>query len=234
MAELFQDTLPPVAKTAPSVMPSSAPQRFDSMLVCLQRFVWTAPGCLRFLCKEAASKSATSRWAQDMLHFLLHRNGVATPQNLLLLALLAEFVEVCSRFVRDQEAGKGSRFHIAKMAANLRDLEAELDDLFEIEKDGAPRLPRAISKSYTHGYVRIITESLSLETSSMLVAAGKVAWYNPGDGKTLQCWVLEELGSILNIKRHFLATLRSEIDHVALALQPFDSKSPGSRICPLV
>ena len=29
-ANLFQDTLPPVAKTAASVMPSSAPQRFDS------------------------------------------------------------------------------------------------------------------------------------------------------------------------------------------------------------
>ena len=45
VALLFQDTLPPVAKTAASVMPSSAPQRFDSMLVCLQRFVWSAPGC---------------------------------------------------------------------------------------------------------------------------------------------------------------------------------------------
>ena len=226
VALLFQDTLPPVAKTAASVMPSSAPQRFDSMLVCLQRFVWNAPGCLRFLCHEAAAKSATSRWADDMLHFLLHRDGVASPQNLLLLALLAEFVEVCSRFVRDQEAGQGSRFHIAKMAANLRDLEQELDDLFEVEKDGRPRLPRALSKNYVHGYVRIITESLSLETSSMLVAAGKVAWYNPGDDKTLQRWVLEELGSILNIKRGFLATLRSEIDHgVALALQPFDTKS---------
>ena len=226
VAELFEDTLPPVAKTGASVMPSSAAQRFDSMLVCLQRFVWTAPGCLRFLCQEAASKSATSPWAADMLHFLLHRDGVASPQNLLLLALLAEFVEVCSRFVRDQEAGKGSRFHIAKMAANLRDLEAELDDLFEIEKDGRPRLPRALSKNYVHGYVRIITESLSLKTSSVLVAAGKVAWYNPGDDKTLKRWALEELGSILNIKRSFLATLRSEIDHgVALALQPFDAKS---------
>ena len=126
------------------------------------------------MCREAASKSATSRWAGDMLHFLLHRDGVASPQNLLLLALLAEFVEVCSRFVRDQEAGQGSRFHIAKMAANLRDLEAQLDDLFDVEKDGRPRLPRALSKSYIHGYVHIITESLSLETSSMLVAAGKV------------------------------------------------------------
>lgn len=161
-----------------------------------------------------------------MLHFLLHRNGVASPQNLLLLALLAEFVEVCSRFVRCHEAGKGSRFHIAKMAANLRDLEVELDDLFEIEKDGRPRLPRALSKNYVHGYVRVITESLSLDTSTMLIAAGKVAWYNPGGGKQLQSWVLEELGSILNIKKTFLATLRSEIDHgVALALQPFDAKS---------
>ena len=228
VAELFQDTLPPVAKTETkkSVMPSSAPQRFDSMLVCLQRFVWTAPGCLRFLCQESVAKSATSRWAQDMLHFLLHRDGVAGPQNLLLLALLAEFVEVCSRFVRDQEAGKGSRFHIAKMAANLRTLEAELDDLFEIEQDGKPRLPLALDKRYKHGYVHIISTSLNLKTSSMLIAAGKVAWYNPGDDKTLQRWVLEELGSILNIKRCFLATLRSEIDHgVALALQPFDVKS---------
>ena len=146
------------------VMPSSAPQRFDSMLVCLQRFVWTAPGCLRFLCHEAAAKSATSPWARDMLHFLLHRDGKASPQNLLLLALLAEFVEACSKFVRDQEAGKGNRFHIAKMAANLRDLEAELDDLFEVEeKDGRPRLPRALCKNYVHGYVHVITESLSLE-----------------------------------------------------------------------
>ena len=226
VAELVKDALPPVAKTGASVMPSSASQRFDSMLVCLQRFVWNAPGCIRFLCQEAASKSATAKWAEDMLHFLLHRDGVASPQNLLLLALLAEFVEVCSRFVRDQEAGKGSRFHIAKMASNLRDLEAELDDLFEVERDGRPRLPRALSKSYVHGYVRIITESLSLETSSMLVAAGKVAWYNPGDEKSLQSWVFAELGSILNIKRVFLATLRSEIDHgVALALQPFDAQS---------
>ena len=227
LAEFVKDALPPVAKIGASVMPSSAPQRFDSMLVCLQRFLWNAPGCLRFLCLEAASKSATSKWAEDMLHFLLHRDGVASPQNLLLLALLAEFVEVCSRFVRDQEAVKGSRFHIAKMAANLRGLEAELDDLFEIEKaDGTPRLPRALSKSYLHGYVRIITESLNLETSSMLVAAGKVAWTNPGDKKSLQSWVLAELGSILNIKRMFLATLRSEIDHgVALALQPFDAKT---------
>ena len=164
VAELFQDTLPPVAKTGAPVMPSSAPQRFDSMLVCLQRFVWTAPGCLRFLCHEAAAKSATSPWARDMLHFLLHRDGKASPQNLLLLALLAEFVEACSKFVRDQEAGKGNRFHIAKMAANLRDLEAELDDLFEVEeKDGRPRLPRALCKNYVHGYVHVITESLSLE-----------------------------------------------------------------------
>ena len=60
----------------------------------------------------------------------------------------------------------------------------------------------------------------------MLVAAGKVAWYNPGDKTTLQRWVLEELGSILNIKRGFIATLRSEVDHgVALSLQPFDVKS---------
>ena len=44
VAELFQDTLPP-AKIAAKVMPSSAAQRFDSMLVCLQRFVWNAPGC---------------------------------------------------------------------------------------------------------------------------------------------------------------------------------------------
>ena len=35
------------------------------------------------MCQEAASESATSRWAEDMLHFLLHR-----------VALLAEFVEV--------------------------------------------------------------------------------------------------------------------------------------------
>ena len=35
-----------------------------------------------------------------------------------------------------------------------------------------------------------------------------------------------ELGSILNIKRGFIATLRSEVDHgVALSLQPFDVKS---------
>ena len=128
------------------------------------------------MCKEAASKSATARWAEDMLHFLLHRDGVASPHNLLLLALLAEFVEVCSRFVRQQESGKDSRFHIAKMAVHFRDLEAELDDLFEVEKDGKPRLPRALSKSYVHGYVHIITTSLSLETSSMLVAAGNVAW----------------------------------------------------------
>jgi len=69
VAELVKDTLPPVAKTGASVMPSAAPQRFDSMLVCLQRFVWNAPGCIRFLCQEAASKSTTSKWADDMLHF---------------------------------------------------------------------------------------------------------------------------------------------------------------------
>ena len=93
-----------------------------------------------------------------MLYFLLHRGGEASPHNLLLLALLAEFVEVCSRFVREQESGKDSRFHIAKMAAHLRDLEAELDDLFEVERDGKPRLPRALSKSYVHGYVNIISK----------------------------------------------------------------------------
>ena len=44
VAELVKDALPPVALTGASVMPSSAAQRFDSMLVCLQRFVWNAPG----------------------------------------------------------------------------------------------------------------------------------------------------------------------------------------------
>ena len=141
--------------------------------------------------------------------------------DLLLQALLAEFVEVSSWFDRGQEAGEGSRFHIAKMAANLRDLEAELDDRFEIEKDGRPRLPRALSKNYKHGHVRIIVESLRLKTSTMLVAARKVAWYNAGDDETLQRWALEELGSILNVKRSFLATLCPEVGHgAALALGP--------------
>ena len=37
---------------------------------------------------------------------------------------------------------------------------------------------------------------------------------------------MEELGSILNVKRSFLASLRSEVSHgVALALGPFDAKS---------
>ena len=93
------------------------------------------------------------------------------------------------------------------MAASLRDLEAKLDGLFEY-------------------LVHIITESLSLKTSSMLIAAWPVTFYNPGNNKTLQRWVQEELDSILNIKKRFRATGRSKMEHgVSLTLQSFDAKS---------
>jgi len=223
VARCFDSKIPDVVTTGASVMPSSAPQRFDSMLVALQRFVWNAPGCIRFLIQEAASKTDTSQWASDFLEFLLKRNGEAGPQNLLLLALLAEFVEASSRFVRQQEAGKSDAFHIAHTASQLEALEVRLADLFDVEKDGSPRMPRALSKTYTHGYVLIIRGSLMLNSSSALVAAGKVAFYLPGGEESVQDWALAELGSVLNIKKVFLATLHAEIDHgVALALRPFD------------
>ena len=79
---------------------------------------------------------------------------------------------------------------------------------------GAPRLPLGTYESSLRALVWRRHRCWS--------PVGRMA--NPGDGKTLQRWVMEEL-AILNIKRHVLATLRSEIDHVALALQPFDSKS---------
>ena len=161
--------------------------------------------------------SATAKWAQELLHFLLHRNGVAGPQKLLLLALLAEFVEACSRFIRMQEAGKSGHFHIARLASQLRDLEAQLSDLFDVRSEtGEVRLPRALNRKYTYGYVNVVRESLRLETSSVLIAAGKVAWYNDGGEESLKTWALQELGSILNIKRVLLATFRSEIDHGVL------------------
>jgi len=226
VAGFFKDVLPSVALTGTPVMPSTAPQRFDSMLVALQRFIWNAPAILRFLCQEASSDSGTATWARELLRFLLHRDDQATPQNLLLLALLAEFVEVCSTFVRDQEGGVGGRFNIAKTASQLYALEATLADLFDTEEDGKPKLPRALSKNYLHGYVNVVRESMRLESSSMLVAAGKVAWYHVGDVASVKNWALAELGSILNIKKVFLAMLRSEVDHgVALAMQPFDATS---------
>ena len=38
---------PPVTRSSARVMPSSASQRFDSMLVCLQRFIWNCTASLR-------------------------------------------------------------------------------------------------------------------------------------------------------------------------------------------
>ena len=87
----------------------------------------------------------------------------------------------------------------------MHELEAQSADLFDVEKDGRPRLPRVLSKTYKHGHANIVKESLRLGTSSMLVAAGKVAWHNAGGQESLKSWALAELGSLLNIKRVCLA-----------------------------
>ncbi len=217
--------IPRVVQRGASVMQGSAPQRFDSILVCLQRFCWNVTGIIQFLASEAISTSKTAAWAKDLLTFLLVRNGVPGPHNLLLLALLAEFCEAVHVFIRDQEAGKDSRrHHISRTAAQIDDLERKLSDLFDIEQaDGKPRMPLALAKRYTAGYVNVIRKTLALDDASILVAAGKVAWFNEGGESTLQSWALTELGSILNIKKVFLAVLHSEFDQsLALAFRPFD------------
>ena len=89
-------------------------------------------------------------------------------------------------------------------------------------------MPRVLSRKYTHGYVNIVCETLSLRDSSLLVAAGTVACYNAGGDTQVNYWVVAELGSILNIKKVFLATLRSKFDEsIALALDRSTSR-PGA------
>lgn len=217
--------IPRVVQRGASVMQGSAPQRFDSILVCLRRFCWNVTGVIKFLVWEANSQSPTAAWANELLRFLLERDGRPGPQNLLLLALLAEFCEAVHVFVRDQEAGKDSgRHHISRTAAQIEDLESKLSDLFDVEDAGGkPRMPLALAKLYTAGYVNIIRNTLALGDASILVAAGRVAWFNEGGESTLQSWALAELGSILNIKKVFLAVLHSEFDQsLALAFRPFD------------
>jgi hypothetical protein len=216
---------PPVTRSSARVMPSSATQRFDSMLVCLQRFVWNCNGCIRFLAQVATSDDMSAPWALDLLGFLTYRDGEPSPKNLLLLILLAEFIEVCSRFVHGHESGNSHRHHIAHTASLIKNMDRELSDLFDVKTEsGAPRLPLALSKHYTHGYVNVVRECLTLGTTTSLTSAGKIAWYRQGSSdEELQSWVLTELGSILNIKKLFLATIHAEFHMtVAMAMMPFD------------
>ena len=111
-------------------------------------------------------------------------------------------------------------------------MERELSDLFDVKTEsGAPRLPLVLSKQYTHGYVNIVRECLTLGATTSLTSAGKIAWYRQGSSdEELQSWVLAELGSILNVKKLFIATIHAEFHmSVAVAMMPFDIEAWRSR-----
>jgi hypothetical protein len=203
------------------------------MLVCLQRFVCHCNGCIRFLEHVATSDdTASAPWASDLLKFLTHRDNVPSPKNLLLLALIADLVEVCSRLVPGAEAGMSHRHHIAHTSSVIHNMERELSDLFDIKTDsGASRLPLVMSKTYIHGYVNDVRKCLTLGVTTSLTPAVKIAWYRKGSSEQkLKFWVVDELCSLLHVKNLFLATIQAEFHtSIAVAMTPFDIEVWRSR-----
>ena len=92
------------------------------------------------MCLVEAASDASSPWAADLLAFLRHRDGKKSPQNLFLLALVAEFMQSSSKYVHFSETSKKAEHHIARTASQVHRWDKELSYLFDVEDaDGNPR-----------------------------------------------------------------------------------------------
>ena len=135
-AEALAALVPALAKA----LPGEAPQRFDSLLRGLQRFVWHCRACIRFLCVVKEDGGDSSAWAAGLLHFLTHRDDKKTPQNLLLLALVAELMQTSSKYIHRSETSKEAEHHIARTASRVHRWEQELHHLFSVtDEEGGAR-----------------------------------------------------------------------------------------------
>ena len=102
-----------------------ARQRFDSCLDVCRKFCMYSKGMVMFLSETAELGGSAAPWANDMISFLIP-NG--EPKNIILLALLTEFLECASHFIHSAE--KRSR-GIADIAHTLANMKQELGHLFD-------------------------------------------------------------------------------------------------------
>ena len=102
--------------------------------------MWHSRACIRFLCVVKADGGESSLWAAELLHFITHRGSERSPQNLLLLALVAEFMQTSSKYIHYSETSKEAEHHIARTASQVHRWEKELDHLFSVtDADGGAR-----------------------------------------------------------------------------------------------
>jgi hypothetical protein len=209
-----------------------APQRFNTIMECatlvLENIAPIFGLLLELRC--AGSSNEDVRWSTRLLETCFQ------PQNLLLLALVAELSSVACAYAHkfDNVAGPSKRAsRIVRTAYWLDMFEKQVGKLFSFrDSEGRPQEPLVLCSHYSCGFVQRLRRAWDFVNASAVLSEGSLLFYQAGAGgePELRRWVAEELGSMENITKVLLQGMHSEADNlVAASLQPFDLEWWASR-----
>ena len=208
-----------------SVSMRSAPQRFASMLQVVVNLCHWSEAVVWLLCAEVA---IGENWALEVLQLLSEPREHQGVSNWLLLSLLAEFISAVRSTVKRLDHNKAAGINdISLVASKIEDMKKELSHLFDVEDAaGASRVPFCVDPNFTTGYCNVTLKALRLSESQCIVApsAGKLLFFRPrAESQTVAEWLARELGSILNVRKVFEASIRPDFDSsLPMAFRPLN------------
>lgn len=224
---------------------SFAAQRFGTISELTGVIVKNVEAIYRCLASRCIAENC--QWSRELLQKLFR------PKKLLLLALVAEFSAVATRYTRkhDNELSDGKQpgSHLARTAGFVAEMEADLNRLFYFHSsDGRAQVPLVLHEGYSSGFVQVMRSGWDFMRSKSLIldhgqASGPMAFFQVGaSGKDqISKWVAAELGAVQNCISLYLEGVRAECDNlIAAALQPLDldwwgqrsdRALPGAQLC---
>lgn len=156
---------------------SYVPQRWDSILTMLRLMSTRIDALLEFLCKLATSCDRDAAvWAQGLLR-------IFTLPNIILLALLTEFVTICQGHIHEFDNKGGSVGHrssackpsvvrrIIDTCALAHDLRVRLARMFDYKWQETKHTPLVLDPGFETGYVQMVCTALRVRSSLTLLVA---------------------------------------------------------------
>ncbi|CAE7218467.1 unnamed protein product [Symbiodinium sp. CCMP2592] len=202
---------------------SWAPQRFDSILSAVKKIVMNLDSILELLVETASFQNCQQEWARKLL-------AVFTAPNIRALALLTEWLSICSRYVHmyDKDPVKASSptTCIANIArtSSLADLLKKDAWTFFLRKSWL-QVPHVLNPKYTAGYVSVAERAMrfSFQPAWFFIGTFNTEHKHGHSDSNFEQSLCKELGSIRNISKIFLESITCwHTTGVAGSLCPFD------------